>query len=312
MRKGLNYALSIALVCAMAFILPGCDPVSSSADHSSDSNSRTVRETSTSVPAPEASGKTVYEAKDVTIDASNTSDGYVMIRYKGNSSKIKIQISGPDENIYTYTSHAGKYETFPLTVGNGRYRIDVLENISDDLYFLSQSQTIDVNIENEFDPFLYPNQYVWYVADSKAVELGRQLSDQSADDLDFVSSVYNYVTENIRYDNDKAATVTIDYVPDIDETLATGEGICFDYASLMSAILRSQNVPTKLVVGYSGAAYHAWISVWLEETGWVDNIIEFDGTNWSIMDPTLGAGNNKKTVKEYVGDGTNYTAQYHY
>lgn len=311
MRKGLNYALSIAIVCAMAFILPGCDSGSSLANRSSGNDSG-VRKTATSVLAPEASGETVYEDKDATIDASNTSDGYVMIKYSGKSSKIKIQITGPDETIYTYTSHAGEYETFPLTVGSGAYRIDVLENISDDLYFLSQSQTIDVNIENEFAPFLYPNQYIWYVADSKAVELGRQLSDQSESDLDYVSVVYDYVISNITYDNDKAANVPIDYIPDIDETLTTGKGICFDYASLMSAILRSQNIPTKLVVGYSGPAYHAWISVWLEETGWVDNIIEFDGTNWSIMDPTLGAGNGKEAVKEYVGDGTNYTAKYHY
>ena len=68
--------------------------------------------------------------------------------------------------------------------------------------------------------------------------------------------------------------------------MKTGKGICFDYASLMAALLRSQGIPTKLVVGYSGDAYHAWISVYLDEIGWVDKIIEFDGKSWSLIDPT--------------------------
>ena len=42
----------------------------------------------------------------------------------------------------------------------------------------------------------------------------------------------------------------------------------------MSAMLRSQRIPTKLDVGYSGDVYHAWISCYVTEVGWVDNIIE--------------------------------------
>ena len=44
-------------------------------------------------------------------------------------------------------------------------------------------------------------------------------------------------------------------------------GICFDYAALMTGMLRSQGVPCKLVVGYAGTVYHAWISVWTAEHG---------------------------------------------
>ena len=102
------------------------------------------------------------------------------------------------------------------------------------------------------------------------------------------------------------------YIPDIDATMQTRKGICFDYASLMSALLRSQGIPTKLVVGYSGTAYHAWISVYLDEAGWVDNIIEFDGKDWSLMDPTLAANNDEDSVKKYVGDGSNYIVKYSY
>ncbi len=69
----------------------------------------------------------------------------------------------------------------------------------------------------------------------------------------------------------------------------------------MASLLRSVKVPTKLVVGYSGSAYHAWISGSIEETGWVDNIIQFDGVNWSLMDPTIASSNDKSSAKEPCG-----------
>lgn len=43
------------------------------------------------------------------------------------------------------------------------------------------------------------------------------------------------VIENISYDKELAANVSADYLPDIDVTMKTGKGICFDYASLMAA-----------------------------------------------------------------------------
>ena len=135
---------------------------------------------------------------------------------------------------------------------------------------------------------------------------------QSADDLDYVQNSYYYVIRNISYDNDKAENTPTDYVPDIDTILEEKKGICFDYASLMAALLRSQSIPTKLEVGYSGEAYHAWISVYLTESGWVDNIIEFDGKDWVLMDPTLAANNSSKAVAKYIGDGSKYTVKYSY
>ena len=190
------------------------------------------------------------------------------------------------------------------------------------MYSVGLSQPVDVTLTDEFRPYLFPNQYVNYTPESEAVSLGIKLSKKSADDLDFVTRVYEYVTNNITYDEAKAADISVNYIPNVDTTLAEKTGICFDYASVMSSMLRSQNVPTKLEVGYSGTAYHAWISVYLRfilqkedldtETGWVDDIIEFNGQNWSLMDPTLAANNDDAAVKDYVGDGSNYTTKYTY
>lgn len=261
---------------------------------------------------PEASGTVTYGDDTVSVDASNTSEGYVMVRYQGNAAKVKLQITVPGGTTYTYTLKGGAYETFPLSEGDGSYRLDVLENVQDDKYAFVLSQEIQVEIKDEFQPFLYPNQYAWYTQGDKTVAYGIELSEDSSDDLDYVEKAYLYVIRNITYDDKLAATVTSGYLPDVDTTLQTKKGICFDYAALMAALFRSQGIPTKLQVGYSGDAYHAWISVYLAESGWVDGIIEFDGKSWSLMDPTLAASNSRSSLKKYIGDGNNYTVKYSY
>ena len=128
MRRRLSCSISIILACAMVFLLAGCSEGGSAADDSTGS-----RETRTSFLAPEASGTEVYSSDIASIDASNSSEGYIMVKYSGNAGKIKIQITGADGITYTYTSHKGDYETFPLSVGSGNYRIDVLENVQSNL-----------------------------------------------------------------------------------------------------------------------------------------------------------------------------------
>lgn len=314
------FFLLLILLFGSSCLLTGCSGSTSSkaeanAGHSGGSDadgSGQKRADAYASLVPTASGETCYGDDSVSIDASNISDGYVMIRYTGHSEKAKAQITTPDGTVYTYTIKGSDYNTFPLTGGNGDYTLKVYEWVVDNSYALAFSQALSVSLNDEFKPFLYPNQYVWFTGDSQVVALGRELSDQSADDLDYVQNSYYYVIRNISYDNDKAENTPTDYVPDIDTILEEKKGICFDYASLMAALLRSQSIPTKLEVGYSGEAYHAWISVYLTESGWVDNIIEFDGKDWVLMDPTLAANNSSKAVAKYIGDGSKYTVKYSY
>ena len=314
------FFLLLILLFGSSCLLTGCSGGTSSkaeanAGHSGSSDadgSGQKRADAYASLVPTASGETCYGALTVTIDASNISDGYMMIRYTGRSEKAKAQITIPDGTVYTYTIKGSDYNTYPLTGGNGDNTLKVYEWVVDNSNALAFSKDLSVSLSDEFKPFLYPNQYVWFTGDSQVVALGRELSDQSADDLDYVQNSYYYVIRNISYDNDKAENTPTDYVPDIDTILEEKKGICFDYASLMAALLRSQSIPTKLEVGYSGEAYHAWISVYLKESGWVDNIIEFDGKDWVLMDPTLAANNSSKAVAKYIGDGSKYTVKYSY
>lgn len=236
-----------------------------------------------------------------------------MVQYIGSTqSRLKAQVQGP-ATTYTYNITVGEWTVFPLSDGDGDYQIKVFENISDNRYALILSVSTNVALKNEFAPFLYPNQYVNYENATQTIATAELLTQSQTDLLGKVESVYNYVVDNISYDNEKAATVQSGYLPDLDHVLTTGKGICFDYASLMTGMLRSQGIPCKLVVGYAGSAYHAWISVWSEETGWVDGAVFFDGTTWQRMDPTFAStGNKDSSIMEFIGDGTNYTEKYLY
>ena len=77
-------------------------------------------------------------------------------------------------------------------------------------------------------------------------------------------------------------------------------------------MLRSQNIPTRLEVGYAGSAYHAWISTYITDVGWVNGIIQFDGVSWSLMDPTFAANSSEEELRSFIGDGSNYTLKYRY
>ncbi|MCQ4864332.1 transglutaminase-like domain-containing protein [Pseudoflavonifractor phocaeensis] len=272
------------------------------------------------IPAkvPAQSGVTVYQNAKAAVDASNLADGYVSVKYTGGKDvriKVRITKSGTTDYYDYNLNNKGTAETFPLTEGDGEYTIGVYENTTGTKYASAYSCTVTLALTSEFSPYLYPNQYVNFSDSSKVVAKAAELIKAAGakTDLEKVTAVYHYVVNNISYDYDLAATVAPGYLPDVDKVLESGKGICFDYAAVMAAMLRSQNIPCKLVVGFAGKVYHAWINVYIEGVGWVDQLIYFDGKTWSLMDPTfVSSGKNDPAVLKYVGDGTNYSQKYAY
>ncbi len=276
------------------------------------SRSTTIRDNTPDCLVPSADGVTVYSNPYVSVDASNIDEGYVMAAYLGDCPIVKLQLVGPDHMTYTYDLHGNDYEVFPLSAGNGTYSLGVYENVEGTQYVTAFSQELEVNITNPWGSFLYPNQYVKFDSSSDVVNVAKELVAGAHDDLEAIIMVYDYVIANITYDFDKATNVQSGYVPDVDEILRMKTGICLDYAAVMASMLRSQRIPTRLEVGYAGNTYHAWISTYVEDQGWVNGIIQFDGQNWSIMDPTFAANTDAEELKNFIGEGDNYVTKYNY
>ena len=268
------------------------------------------------VPYPSAPGKAVAKSGNAVIDYSNAKDGYVMVKWTGAAAKVAVQVTGPNnpEKYTYYLNTNGNYDVLPLSDGSGTYKLTVLKNVSGTKYSQVLTKSISVKLSDDLAPFLRPNQYVNYSNDSEAVRMAQELVKDASGNLSKVRAVYNWVVTNLSYDYDKAATVKSGYIPDLDHIMQVKKGICFDYAALMSAMLRSQGVPVKMVFGYtSKGEYHAWINVWSEESGWMDNVIYFDGSAWKLMDPTFAStGKQSKSVMEYIGNPANYKERFTY
>ena len=276
--------------------------------------------------APAGDSDSVYEApefkdavfdddsaegnSEVLVDLSHCDEGYFSV-YCTCDAKTKLQVLKDDET-YTYDVTIGKDQIYPFQLGNGQYTIKVMKNIVDTKYSELYVTYADVNIEDEFDPFLRPSQYADYGESSECVNKAAELAASSSDANDFITKVYEYVCKNIDYDKEKAAGIKPGYLPVPDETLKTGKGICFDYASLAASMLRSQGIPTKIIFGYvgdSGDLYHAWNMFYTEESGWVAVEFEVSEDEWNRLDLTFSANG---ADSNYIGDGSNYLDVYQF
>lgn len=303
--------------------VPNVDPSASSTPSVEEPDASTEPETSPepvtglrdNTPrclVPTASGSAETHNEYASIDYSNASEGYFMACYTGTCAKVKMQVKGSNGVTYTYNLNNSDYVAFPLSSGSGSYEITILENVFDNNYAICLTDTISVTLSSEFKPYLYPNQYCTFSSSSRAVSLAKELAEPANTDLDVITNIYNYVIASISYDYDKAATVPSGYIPDVDAVLSSGKGICLDYAAVMTSMLRSQRIPTRLEVGYAGDAYHAWISAYISDVGWVNGIVKFDGNEWELMDPTFASMVDESELKDFISNKSNYVVKYLY
>lgn len=263
------------------------------------------------VLVPEAPGKKTLGTSPLVLDISDTDQGYLTAVSDSTDQMMNVQLTAEDGVVYSYFISPGESAVIPFSSGSSTYQVSCYQQISDSQYAALYADTLEIKLANEFLPFLYPNQYVNFTPDSEASKLALSMVSEDTSDIDALQIIYNYVVSHVTYDYDLADTVASGYLPDVDETLQTGKGICFDYAALTAAMLRSCDIPCKLQIGYTGDIKHAWINVYIRSRGWVDKAVEFSGDSWSRMDPTFDSNSeDKDTIQEYIGDNNNYTVQF--
>ena len=106
---------------------------------------------------------------------------------------------------------------------------------------------------------------------------------------DVILGVSRYIKSKFTY----TTSVTSSHSP-IDDVLEKGQGVCQDFAHLMSGILRAFGIPTRYVSGYihrpgEESQSHAWVEAWLPELGWIG------------LDPTNDVMVNDHFVKVAIG-----------
>ena len=218
------------------------------------------------------------------------------------------------DKVYDHDVTAGTTEYFPLSCGSGAYKAQLYEQTEGNKFSKLLEQEFTAQISCETQTFIYPNKYVDFSKQSAAVKKAAELCAGKSDTIEKLAAVFGWITENVTYDKQLAATVQSGYVPDPDAVLAKKSGICYDYASLLAAMTRSQGIPTRLVVGYASPdIYHAWNEVYTEETGWITPELLLSKHGYNLLDSTFYAGyTDKQKAADYISNGGNYSALYYY
>lgn len=114
------------------------------------------------------------------------------------------------------------------------------------------------------------------------------LTKQETSSLDKVERVYEWITENIKYDYAKLTSRKTLVGVNPGKILKSRKGICSDYVELMHAMLAEIGIKSETIPGYTHNAHwqagdtlfeegHAWIAIQIED-------------EWYLADPTWDAG----------------------
>lgn len=259
-------------------------------------------------------GKLTESAGAATVDYSNASCGYISASYSGKSAKAKLRIASGGVTCDHDLAVTGETEYFPLMQGSGDYRIQIYEQLDGKLYSCALDLSVKLTVADEVEMYLHPNRYSMFDKNSACVKKASEICADAEDDIEKIAAIFGYITDNVTYDYDMAATVQSGYIPDPDTVLSRKKGICFDYASLFAAMCRSMGIPTRLVIGYAEKdIYHAWNEVYTEETGWITPELLLDEKGYNIVDATFYASaKDKEYIAGYISDNGNYASVYRY
>ena len=106
----------------------------------------------------------------------------------------------------------------------------------------------------------------------------KELVSGDTDAIEKSRALYNWVGSNITYDDAKAEEITVDKGKGVKsgaiEAFDTRTGVCFDYASLYTAMAREVGLKVRMVSGegYTGTSWgpHAWNEVYIpSEKKWI-------------------------------------------
>lgn len=238
-------------------------------------------------------------------DTAKLDSGIVTVSYNaGTDSKLKVMVEKSGQMVTYNLKSDGTNESFPLQMGDGEYKVSVLENTEGNKYRYISTEKVNLDLTDDKQVYLASVQNINWNTSMAAIIKAAELTKELKTDKQKIDAIYNYLISNVSYDYDKLSKLAYDYLPSIDKTIATGKGICYDYASTFAAMLRSQGIPTKLVKGYSDNVngYHAWNEVYNSET-----------EKWETIDTTYDSQMKASKAKySMIKSSNEFTKVYEY
>ena len=123
------------------------------------------------------------------------------------------------------------------------------------------------------------------ISNTEIDNAAKKIVGTKSSDKDKAFLIYQWISKNIKYDDNKAIAVASDSTQVSSGAIVaynTRSGVCFDYACLYVAMCRAVNVKVRFItgLGYGGSAWgdHAW-----------NQIYDTAGNRWINVDSTFGS-----------------------
>lgn len=235
------------------------------------------------------------------IDTTEASNGCFTICYTEDSDvKLRCHVIGPEAgHNYSYVLTPGEPAVIPLTQGDGAYRLQLCEQNKGTTYWVRLETSYTLQLSDSLAPWRASTTYVPWKTSPMTTATAALICQNYTTDAEKIKAIDSFVAQLLSYDNDKANTVN-GIAPDLpDDILTNQKGICIDYAVLMTAMCRAQNIPCKLVIGQVG------INGDTQEHAWVETYTLADG--FVRCDPTFHDGLTDKQYQAYIANDEHYT-----
>ncbi len=227
----------------------------------------------------------------------DNNDGTVTISYSNTEKKrCKVVIQKDGGKMYQYDIPEGDVSlVLPLSLGNGIYKLYLCKNVKDNKYSVVESFDVTLSLDDENSAFLTSSVIINWDMTNEAIKTAQKLTKDLTSDDEKIKTIHEYIVTNYTYDYDKSETVNDDrktaYVPDITDTYESKKGICYDLSALFAAMLRSVDIPAKVVTGYTAKniSYHAWNNVWYRSK-----------ENWQVTDVTYDIQMYENGYRYYI------------
>ena len=260
-------------------------------------SNKTPQGVGTAVPVPEQNGAAESadeEENDQPVDVvtSVSANGILSVSIDTeNTGRMKVKITKGNETLY-YDVDSDYHLNIPLQMGNGSYTVKVFSHVQGSDYQAVFSEDFVFAAEDPNDVFLASSEIVNFAESQNIDSLTNQVVDGATEEMEIATRIADFVIAELKYDTQKAETLTADYIPNIDSVLADKSGICYDFAAVTASMLREAGIPAKLVMGYRSDSdlYHAWNEVLIDgewvvvDTTW-DNVM--NNHHMSVQNPGL-------------------------
>lgn len=231
-----------------------------------------------------------------TVDWSTATNGYITFTAKGQTRVFVLQ--GPDDTQALFRVNKGDMIKVALVDGTGKYQYAIANNTNGGKSYRVQyknSFTVQ-SIDAELAPYLVSTPYGDYENAPNATAKAEELWDSEKTQLENIEAIAEWV-DSLKYDKSlRQGAIDVYVAPD--SVIENGGGVCNEMSKLLSAMLRSQGVPTYVQTGHNASgSNHGWVMAWVELSASVKDGVTSSKGAWVLIEATSGQIPTKPMAK---------------